>query len=133
MSQVRQRLSGILLLIKETMAILRTVQAYPFPHDPDDNLDYGFNFGLAVGETIANVIVQIIDPLTDAPPVVPSDMIISDVSWGETSVANMHGVTYWVTGGTPNKSYYIRCQITTDSSPTPRVITRTMRLLCAEQ
>ncbi len=118
------------------MAIQRTGNAFVQPHDPNDQTDYTFRFRLPTGEAIANAIVQVVDPVTDEPPVVASDLLISDVSFGvltDDNAVNLYGVTCWISGGTPSHSYWVRCQITTDSSPLPRIFTRTMRLLCADQ
>jgi len=111
------------------MSLKRSVNAYPYPQDPDDKLDYGFEFSLNADEIISNAIVQVVDAITDQ-PAVGTDLIISDVSFGPTEKALVSGVTYWVTGGARNQSYYIRCEIITS---TGRSITRTMRLLCADQ
>jgi len=118
------------------MAIQKTGNAFVQAHDPNDQTDYTFRFRLPTGESITNASVQVVDPATDAPPVVASDLIISDVSFGSMSddqTISLWGVTCWISGGTPSHSYWVRCQITTDSSPLPRIFTRTLRLLCADQ
>ncbi len=115
------------------MALKKTGNAFVQDHDPDDQSDYTFRFRLPIQESIASAIVQVVDPVTDEPPVVPSDLILADVSFGTMPDDLAWGVTVWVTGGTPGFSYYLRCQITTDSSPLPRLFTRTMRLHCSDQ
>lgn len=116
------------------MAIQKIVgNAFVQPHDPDDQTDYTFLFRLPSTDTIASALVRVVDPVTAEPPVVPSDLILANVSFGIMPEETVWGVTVWVTGGTPSKSYYLSCQITTDSSPLPRIFTRTMRLLCSDQ
>src|SRR6478736_1619910 len=111
------------------MQLRKTGIIFPQSHDPDDQCDYMFRFRLSGTESIQNATVQVIDPDTNNPPVVPTDLIIADVSFGLNEDGLTWGVTFWVSGGTHSKSYYIRCQITTDSSPLPRIISRVARLL----
>ena len=118
------------------MAIQRTGNAFAQPHDPNDETDYTFRFRLRVGESVTNASIQVIDPATDQPPVLATDLVIANVSFGvmtDNDNVGLWGVTCWISGGTPSNSYWIRCQITTDSSPVARVFTRTVRLLCADQ
>jgi hypothetical protein len=115
------------------MALHKTGHAFAQAHDPNDQTDYTFRFRIPTGESISSILVQVIDPQTDEPPVVASDLVLSNASFGLMDDETSWGVTVWVTGGTPSVSYYIRCQITTDSSPLPHIFTRTMRLLCADQ
>ena len=121
------------------MAVNKPTNSFMQDHDPDDELDYMFRFRITAGESIVSATVTVVDPKMGEPPTVPTDLIISDISFGVIpnnigyEDSNIWGVTFWVTSGTPGISYYLRCQITTDSSPNARLLTKTMRLLCQDQ
>lgn len=109
------------------------IDAFVQDHDPENQSDYTFRFRLADDETVTAATVTVIDIATGIAPSPATDLILADTSFGLMSDEITWGVTTWVTGGTNNKLYYLHCQITTNSSPLPRIFNRTMKLLCAEQ
>jgi hypothetical protein len=115
------------------MPLHKTGHVFVQDHDPSDQTDYTFRFRLSTGESITGATVAVVDPDTDLPPVPTTDLALADVSFGLMDDEVTWGVTVWVAGGTASHTYYLRCQVTTDSSPLPRIFNRTVRLLCAEQ
>ena len=95
-----------------------------FLKDPDDTLDYKFDYAaltngtgdtdwLGSGETIASATITVDSP---GPTVEKSSITDSSTS-----------VTVWVSGGTAGKTYKLACKITTNNSPV-RIAERTIAL-----
>jgi hypothetical protein len=75
-----------------------------YTKDPDDDLDYAFNWAdwLATGETISSYTLTVPTGLTEGS--------------GAKATSESSGViTYWISGGTAGSSYDVGCKITTNA------------------
>lgn len=84
--------------------------AYEFPKDPDEALDYGLDWtdNMVAGDTITNV----------------QWFIPAGLTQGSSAFTN-NITSIFLSGGTENQVYAIRCRITTSQG---RVLERTVRL-----
>jgi len=97
-------------------------------HDPEGREDWGFQFKLNPGESIASAVVDVVDE-TSTDVDASTDLDIESTAFGQISGV-LWGVTVWVSGGSPG-NYYLRCRIETDASPS-RKADKTMTLIVAE-
>lgn len=83
---------------------MRWIKGLTIEKDPNAVLDYKFDWSdwLAVGETITSASVTATTGLT-----------VDSSSITDTSTS----VTVWLSGGTPQVDYTLRCRVTTSNSP----------------
>jgi hypothetical protein len=108
---------------------MSAVTTFPLPHDPEDRADYTFQFSLAPGESIASASVTVVDRDSGL-PVSGTDLTLASVAFGPMPDGITQGVTVWVSHGGATAVYYLDCEIQTNSQPIPRILNRTVRLLC---
>lgn len=107
------------------------------PFDPNATKEYTFTWSLPAGESIADAQVDFVDS-GSVNVVTPTDITILATTPGQIAASgiagNVWGVTVWFRGLPALASeYFVRCRVTTDSTPFARVDDQTMRLEVAQQ